>query len=577
MPQIASRPWLTGMFLAVGLFVAGAPPAARAAEADGEATAAEADARARQAAEALQSLYGQDVERVRGTTDAADDVALAKRLLAAAREATGTPALLDVLCDKAYELASAHPEGYPTAVEAATFLAAQIPEQAAEGAERVAKVRQKQYAAAEGEAKTAAGEGYIDALLAEADAHLDADAYPQVVAAARKALGIARAIRSPSLPVVEAREKRAQFLLRTRRDIENMKGLIESNPENTAAREKLVRLYLVHLDHPAAAADHLEGAEDEDLLKYVPAVGKGVEAAPELACVELGDWYRSLGESAPEPAKRAMFERAKAYYDRFLSLHEMEDLKRTTATLALKKVEDLLAGLAPEQRTATASAGGGGEATADGETETAKVPESGVIKPGKWVDLLPLVDPEKDTVKGTWKRGAGALASVEKVKHARIEIPLVIDGSYRLRGEFMRTSGKESIYWHVPAGPSAVGVEFSFMNGNRDGLSEVNGKNPGAFPADVPWVVKPSHIKNDQPYRLEVTVRRQGEDAAVEVRLNGERHLTWSGSPSDLSVYGRWRLGHKGVLGLGAWESQVVFRNLRLLILDGEACMLRSE
>lgn len=281
--------------------------------------------------------------------------------------------------------------------------------------------------------------------------------YPQAIAALKRAARVSRSVGGDRLRAIEARRERARFLLRTRRDIANMKDLIEREPANTSAREKLVRLYLVHLDDPAAAAKHLDGVEDEDLLKYVPAVGKGVESAPELACMELGDWYRRLGESAPTPAKRAMFERAKAYYERFLSLHEAADLKRITATPALKKVESLLADLIPPEATPAADATGGTTAGEAG-TEDAEVPESGVIKPGTWVDLLPLVDPEKHTVKGTWKREGGRLAITDKVEQGRIVIPVMPSGSYRLHCEFVRASGTDAVYWQLPVGPSAVGL-----------------------------------------------------------------------------------------------------------------------
>ena len=49
-------------------------PAAKANQK--EAEDGQSDAAARQAAEVFESLYGQDVSRVRGTTEAADDVAL---------------------------------------------------------------------------------------------------------------------------------------------------------------------------------------------------------------------------------------------------------------------------------------------------------------------------------------------------------------------------------------------------------------------------------------------------------------------------------------------------------------------
>jgi len=553
--------WCSGVLVLAAMF---AVPAA--AESPPEVQKAEADEAAAQAAEALERLYGKDVARVRGTREADDDVALARRLLAAAREATATPALLTVLCEKACDLAAAHPSGYTTAVEAAEFLASQVPAKAVASAEWVAEVRQKQYAAAEGGAKAAAGEALIDSLLALAEAHVAAGAYPQAIAALKKAGGIARPVKSPNLAAIEAREERARFLLRTRQDIANMKALLARDPANTAAREKLVRLYLVHLDDPAAAATHLEGVEDEALQKYVMAVGKGVAAAPELACVELGDWYRGLGESAPKPARRAMFERAKAYYDRFLSLHEAEDLERTTATLAMKKVKANLSQLAPAEAPAVA-----GETTTPSTAEpaeTAAVPKGDIVKPGEWVDLLPLVDPQKDAVEGNWVQTNAGLTAVPKGGPSRLAIPVALEGSYVLEARFVRTKGETDINFTLPVG--RTGVTAAFGQGKHSALELVDGKRPDENGTSVPvW------LENGRVYRALIQVMVSGDEAAITVSLNGKGIIRWRGPQSALSVHPPWKVPDARCLGLVTWRSVATFGRIRLRMLSGEARLLR--
>ena len=69
----------------------------------------------------------------------------------------------------------------------------------------------------------------------------------------------------------------------------------------------------------------------------MPAAAKPLAEAPEFACLELGEWYRSLGESAPTSAKPAMYARAQAYYGRFLETHTGADLDRTEAKAALSE------------------------------------------------------------------------------------------------------------------------------------------------------------------------------------------------------------------------------------------------
>jgi hypothetical protein len=116
--------------------------------------AAEADAAAKEeaekAAEAVQSLYGAELNRVAATRDVADDLALAAKLLEAARAADAQPVLLAVLCEKAFDLAAEDPKGYETALAAAELLARKVPQRAEAMQERVLSVRQRQYDAARG-------------------------------------------------------------------------------------------------------------------------------------------------------------------------------------------------------------------------------------------------------------------------------------------------------------------------------------------------------------------------------------------------------------------------------------------
>ena len=96
------------------------------------AKAAEADAAAKEeankAAQAMQSLYGDELKRVAATRDVGDDLVLAAKLLEAARAADAQPALLAVLCEKAFDLAAEDPRGHETALAAADLLARRVPE-----------------------------------------------------------------------------------------------------------------------------------------------------------------------------------------------------------------------------------------------------------------------------------------------------------------------------------------------------------------------------------------------------------------------------------------------------------------
>ena len=307
-----------------------------------------------EAARTFESLYGADVKRVGATRDPKDDIELAKRFLAAAKESQGQPEFLAVLYKKACDLSSPYPDGQATALEAMRLLAAAVPDQSRACTERIVEICQRQFDATRGDDRPKAGEALADALLSLVDAQTAAGETAAAIGACRRAAAVARVISSPRKGSVEARLNALEQAKRAASEIEDLKKQLAQDPQNRAAREKLVRRILVDLDSPAEAAKYVEGVEDPSLLKYVTAAAKPVDVVPELACMELAEWYRSMAEAAPPAAKAAMLARARPYYNRFLQLHTAEDLSRTQAALALKRIEESLAAV-PQEKKAAAS------------------------------------------------------------------------------------------------------------------------------------------------------------------------------------------------------------------------------
>ena len=280
------------------------------------------------AAETFQSLFGADLARVKATREVKDDLELAARLVSAAKDAKSQPPLVALMCEKAYELSWLTPDGQATALEAMELEAEILPAKAVACADRIIEVRQKQFDLARGEERTKAGESLAAALLAGASVRAAATPPADATVLLRRALAVASAVKS---------EQRAEIEARLR--VEDLRRLVERNPQDVAARDRLVRALVVDLDDPAQAVRYLPESGDESLRKFVPGAAKPLDEAPELACLELGEWYRGLGEAAPPAAKASMFARAQGYYRRFLELHTAEDLDRTKAAMALKKVQ----------------------------------------------------------------------------------------------------------------------------------------------------------------------------------------------------------------------------------------------
>ena len=492
-----------------------------------------------EAEDAFNSLYGNEYKKVTTTPDRADDVALAAQFLAAAKAPSIQPGLLAILCDKAYELGARLPAGYDTAVDAMELLAQKAPAGAAAALDRVATIREKQYRAVKGLDKADAGEVFIESVLVAAAAHMASGAATEGMALLRKALVVANAIKSDRKNEIQGRIDFAATRLRIEKQVADLKAKLEANPDDAAIRKQLVQACLVELDAPVEAEKLLNESSDTLVRKYLPAVSRGVDAAPEIACMELGEWYRGLGEApgVTPGGKEAMLRRARAYYQRFLNLHKAEDIARNQAVLAVKKADESLAKLG----------------LAKGE---------GIIGPGRWIDLLKLIDLEKDIVQGKWQKSDGELESVGGPGDCRrVVVPCVPAGNYQLRVRLVRLRSNYHSVAILPVGTSGAEVAF--------GLGDMKGV------AKPPDQKIPFNIVSGQEYEFDIIVLLARDQADITITANGKPNLHWQGPQSALRVSDQWRLPDPRVLGLGAYACEVVFKSAKLKMLSGKARLLR--
>jgi hypothetical protein len=493
------------------------------------------------AAEVFQSLYGEDLKRVAATRDTADDVALAARLLEAAKAAETQPALLALLCEKAADLGLADPRGFDTALAAAGLLAAKAPEMADAAMDKVVAVRRRQYDLSRGADRAPAGEKLCEAMGDAAAAQAEAGDWDEAVKRYRQALALAHAIRSDKTATLEARLKTATQRQQSAAKAAQLEARVKADPADRQARDQLIRLVLVDLDDPAGAAEYLDTACDPALRKYVPAAAKGVEAAPELACVELGDWYRDLATAAAATGNKvSTLTRAQAYYERYLALHAAADMDRTKAELALTKVEE--------------------------ELERLRGRET-----GRWIDLLKLIDPEKDAVKGQWQRTAAGL-TVAPGNEARLAIPLSTSGTYELEYKAVRVSGLQAGHTMLPVASTSVLLVINGWEGARSGLCNIDGKEPDKNGTAVPA----ANLKIGQPFTVKVKVALEGDQASISVALDGKPYIAWKGPQSALALHPDWAMPNRKCFGFGAWQSQLIFQSARVRMLSGEAVPLRA-
>jgi hypothetical protein len=149
-------------------------------------------------------------------------------------------------------------------------------------------------------------------------------------------------------------------------------------------------------------------------------------------------------------------------------------------------------------------------------------------------------------------------------------LPTAIAGDYDLHVQFTRHMGEDSVDLLCPVGDSAVNVKFSGSFGTVCGLESVEGQR---LPNN-PTLRRPSVLQNGHQYTVLVQVRTEGDHARIEVSLDGDLQVRWSGKHSYLSLPDVWHGAKPNRPAVGAWGCGVSFQRARLEMISGTAALL---
>lgn len=178
------------------------------------------------------------------------------------------------------------------------------------------------------------------------------------------------------------------------------------------------------------------------------------------------------------------------------------------------------------------------------------------------VDLMRLIDADKDAIGGKWSLHNGTLVSDESVG-ARVRIPYEPPDEYDFQIEFVRVSGNNEVaqifrysgqpcLWHMGGWNNKI-CGFSMLNG----LAADNRENPTRFEA-------PAVLQNGRKYRSLVQVRK----GSIVASINGTVVSKTSLDPSKFSVPDGWSVGADGI-GVGSDKSQVQFTTIEVVEISG--------
>lgn len=185
---------------------------------------------------------------------------------------------------------------------------------------------------------------------------------------------------------------------------------------------------------------------------------------------------------------------------------------------------------------------------------------------GKTVDLLRLIDPANDTVRGRWEWTPEGLKLVPKTAVSTIEFPYEPPEFYDFTIEFSVKEGKRRqvdqiltcqgvpTSWQMGAGYAPSGV-FGLMM--VDGIKAIE-------PSRTEAVALRERLSPDVRHRSTVQVRKN----RIRAILDGKEILNWEGDFKRLDLESQSRLKSVNRLGIGGFATEAIFHLAELKAAD---------
>jgi eukaryotic-like serine/threonine-protein kinase len=188
------------------------------------------------------------------------------------------------------------------------------------------------------------------------------------------------------------------------------------------------------------------------------------------------------------------------------------------------------------------------------------------------INLLPLIDPQKDSVAGDWKTTADGLVLEAPKQAGVLDLPYAPPEEYDFEIEFTPTSGGRNVnqYLTVAGHSFAWKVNLYGRTPPIHGIDLLDGKL--AKDRDEAVVQKPLTLEIGRRCISRVEVRR----GSLRALVNGEEYLQWSGSFGRLSKEPIYSLNDEHHIGVGSYNRGVVFHRIEVREVTGKGQFTRS-
>lgn len=193
------------------------------------------------------------------------------------------------------------------------------------------------------------------------------------------------------------------------------------------------------------------------------------------------------------------------------------------------------------------------------------------------VNILNLVNPKLDILRGKWKLGDdGSWSCLGKNPHALLQIPAKIEGSYEITYDVRWIlNGSYDVGFILPVGRKRAQVVRGTHNNNRSGLENIkkqkhdSGKNK----------TQRTHegFSRDKNNTIKITVRIADTHARITAIADGKEFVNWFGPMNDLSLPQSNALQSRTMFGLSTLGRDMKFNKVTLEILSGQASLYREN
>ena len=182
----------------------------------------------------------------------------------------------------------------------------------------------------------------------------------------------------------------------------------------------------------------------------------------------------------------------------------------------------------------------------------------------KAVDLMPLIDPQKDSVAGQWTKAGGAL-KCDNLPLSRLEIPYRPPEEYDFKIVFSRDNAGKDLHQFVSQGNKSFQWCLNAWK-NYTSLASFQGFDRYGDFMNTSTAKLTEEYKAGQQYTSIVQVRKKTSAAYLDGKQISEINVGYF----DAHVLKDWPMPTPGLLGLGSSGAATTFHKIEIVELTGK-------